>query len=275
MGSLDGERIVVTGASRGLGEAMAIGYAREGARLVLAARSRDDLDRVRALCAAAGAEVHVQIADVADEDQVAALVAFAVAQLGGIDVFVANAGTSYPGLTDKRYTTLDTYDTDIVDRVMRVNAIGMWLCMKHALPVLPDQHGSFIAIGSETGRIARAGSGIYAVSKACVDVLVAIAAGEAAERGVRVNCLTPGGMVDTHLFGPDKMPEFLKHLPMGYSETDVIVPAAIWLAGDGSRGVTGAQLAGRDFNAAGPEQILAQLTASAGGAAPTAVVGSV
>ncbi len=274
MGTLKDKRIVVTGASRGLGEAMAVGYAREGARLMLAARSADDLERVRGLCQAEGAEVHVCVTDVAEEAQVEALVQSAVAELGGIDVFVANAGTSYPGLTDKRYTTLDTYDADIVERVMKVNAIGMWLCMKAALPVLPEG-GSFIGVGSETGRMARAGSGIYAVSKACVDVLVTIAAGEQAERGVRVNCLTPGGMVDTHLFGPDKMPEMLKHLPMGYSEPEVIVPAAIWLAGDVSRPVTGAQLSGRHFNATGAEAVLIELTG--GDAAPgrTAVTGSV
>lgn len=274
MAALQDKRIVVTGASRGLGEAMAVGYAREGARLVLAARSRDDLERVRALCADAGAEVHVCVTDVAEEDQVQSLVRAAVAELGGIDVFVANAGTSYPGLTDKRYTTLDTYDADIVERVMRVNAIGMWSCMKAAIPVL-DEGASFIAIGSETGRIARAGSGIYAVSKACVDVLVTIAAGEAAERGVRVNCLTPGGMVDTHLFGPDKMPEHLKQLPMGYSEPGVIVPAAVWLASDESRAVNGAQLSGRHFNATGAAQVLAELAGDTGAAGSTAVAGSV
>lgn len=274
MGALQDKRIVVAGASRGLGEAMAVGYAREGARLVLAARSEEDLERVRGLCADAGAEVHVCVTDVAEETQVEALVRTAVAELGGIDVFVANAGTSYPGLTDKRYTTLDTYDADIVERVMRVNAIGMWLCMKAAIPALTEG-GSFIAIGSETGRIARAGSGIYAVSKACVDVLVTIAAGEAAEHGVRVNCLTPGGMVDTHLFGPDKMPDYLKQLPMGYSEPDVIVPAAIWFASDDSRDVTGAQLSGRHFNATGAEGVLAELSGGNAASGPTAVAGSV
>lgn len=260
MGELQGRRIVVTGASRGLGEAMAYGFAEQGADLVLAARASADLDRVAARCREAGSRtVLVQPTDVAAAADVEALVARAVEELGGIDCFVANAGTSYPGLTDKRYTSLDTYDVEIVQRVMDVNAVGMWLSMKYALPVL-GEGGSFIAVGSETGRMARAGSGIYAVSKLCVDALVTIAAGENAERDVRVNCLTPGGMVDTHLFGPDKMPEHLKNLPMGYSEPDVIVPAAVWLAGDASRTVTGAQLSGRHFNQAGAEAVLAELS---------------
>lgn len=248
MSELNGKVVVITGATRGLGEAMALGFAGEGARVVLSGRTKDDLDRVAAACTAAGATaVESVVTDVAREEDVQALVARTIEAFGKLDVFIANAGTSYPALTSKRYTDLPSYDLDIVEQIFDVNVIGMWLCMKAALPVM-ESGSSFIAIGSETGRIARAGSGLYAVSKACVDVLTTIAAGENAERGVRVNCLTPGGMVDTHLFGPDKMPEFLKQMPMGYSEPDVIVPAALWLASADSAGVNGAQLAGKDFN---------------------------
>lgn len=247
MGVLDGKTAVITGASRGLGEAMAVGYAQEGASLMLASRSATDLDRVAGQCRAAGAAaVEVVPTDITDEPQVQALVRAALDRLGGVDVFVANAGVAVPGLTDKRYTTLDTYELDVVEELFRVNAIGMWLCMKAALPVM-TAGGSFIAVGSEVGRIARAGSGVYAVTKNCVDVLTTIASAEMAEAQVRVNCLTPGGMVDTYLFGPNKMPDAIKQR-VPYSEPDVIVPAAIWLASDDSIGVTGAQIAGKDFN---------------------------
>lgn len=263
MGSLDEKVAVVTGASRGLGEAMARGFAREGASLVLAARDEDDLARVAKACADAGAAaVQVIPTDVSVESEVRSLVQGAVDRFGRLDVFVANAGTSYGMLTDKRYTDLASYDLDVVEQMFRVNAIGMWLCMKAALPRM-SVGGSFIAIGSETGRIARAGSGVYAVTKACVDVLTTIAAGEMAEAKVRVNCLTPGGMVDTQLFGPNKMPEFLKNLPMSTTDTDIIVPAAVWLASDDSVDVTGIQLAGKDFNqtgAAGVRERLFQTT---------------
>jgi NAD(P)-dependent dehydrogenase (short-subunit alcohol dehydrogenase family) len=252
--------VVVTGASRGLGEAMARGFAAQGAHLVLAARDTADLDRVGEQCQAAGAAgVTIVPTDVTSESDVQALTAAAADGLGRLDVFVANAGTSYGMLTDKRYTDLPSYDLDIVEQLFQVNAIGMWLCMKAALPRM-KAGASFIAIGSETGRIARAGSGVYAVTKACVDVLVTIAAGDMAEKQVRVNCLTPGGMVDTQLFGPNKMPEFLKNLPMSTTDTDVIVPAALWLASDETADITGIQLAGTEFNKVGAEGILAALS---------------
>ncbi len=253
---------VVTGASRGLGEAMAVGFARAGATVVLGARTAADLDRVAERCREAGAtDVEVLVTDVAVEDDVERLAQTAVDRFGRLDVFVANAATSYGMLTDKRYTDLPSYDLDIVETMFRVNAIGMWLCMKAALPRMA-QGGSFIAIGSETGKMARAGSGVYAVTKATVDVFVAIASGEMAEQGVRVNTLMPGGMVDTQLFGPNGMPEYLKALPVSTTDTDIIVPAAVWLASDDSADITGAALSGREFNSVGADGIRARLTAA-------------
>lgn len=262
MGSLDGKVAVITGASRGLGEAMARGLARQGASLVLGARDRADLAQVAQACTSAGAEaVEVVPTDVTVESDVQSLAQAAVDGFGKLDVFIANAGTSYPSLTDKRYTDLTSYDLDVVQQMFQVNAIGVWLCMKAAFPRMTEG-GSFIAIGSETGRRAGAGSGVYAVTKACVDVLTTIGAAEMAEAKVRVNCLTPGGMVDTNLFGPNKMPEFLKNLPVSTSDTDIIVPAAVWLASDDSKDVTGISLVGKDFNVIGPAGIRARQSAA-------------
>ncbi|MGH8961652.1 MAG: SDR family NAD(P)-dependent oxidoreductase [Jatrophihabitantaceae bacterium] len=258
MARLSGKVAVITGASRGLGAAMALGYSAEGAALVLAARTVADLERVAGACREAGAaQVEVIATDVTDDGQVDALVQHSLARLGRLDVFVANAGTAVPGLTSERMTTLPSYRVDIVEQLFRVNAIGVWSCLKAALPVMAPG-GSFIAIGSELGRTAGAGSGVYAVSKACVDVLVRIAAAEAAEQQVRVNCLSPGGMADTYLFGPDRMPDYIKSRAP-WSEPEVIVPAAVWLASDESLGVTGRQLAGTDFNA-NPAELKAALS---------------
>lgn len=258
MGRLQDKVCVVTGASRGLGEAMARGFAAEGARVVLAARSVDDLERVAKECEVAGAaSVRVVPTDITDPAQVASLVAGVVDGEGRIDCFVANAGTSYGMLTDKRYKELFTYDLEIVEQVLRVNVVGTWLCMKEALPAMADG-SSFVIVGSETGRMASAGSGIYAVSKVTNDTLTLIASKEMAERGVRVNRLTPGGMVDTQLFGPNGMPDHLKqHVP--WSETDVIVPAAVWLASDDSVGFTGCFVVAKEFNARSIEETKAAL----------------
>jgi 3-oxoacyl-[acyl-carrier protein] reductase len=260
MGALTDKVVVVTGASRGLGEAMAIAYAEQGADLVLAARTLDDLERVQKACVAAGAgSVTIAQTDVTSEADIEQLVGSVIEHDGRIDVFVANAGTSYGMLTDKRYKELHTYDLDIAEQILRVNALGAWLCMKHALPAMTDG-SSFILIGSETGRMLSPGSGFYAISKATAEALATMAAKEVAERGVRVNILSPGGMVDTQLFGPTGMPEFLKQavppLP-----PEIIAPPAIWLASDESIGVTGATLSGRAWPTKTPAEWKQELTA--------------
>lgn len=260
MGVLNGKVAVVTGASRGLGEAMAVGFATAGASVALAARTETDLQRVAERCravAAGTARMLVVPTDVAEPDAASALVDAVEAQLGSLDVFVANAGVAVPSLTSDRPKTLDAYDYDLAAELLRINTLGTWLSMKTALPAMRDG-ASFIAIGSELGRLAMAGSGVYAVSKASVDVLVRIAAAENADRGVRVNELSPGGMVDTHLFGPHKMPEGMKaHL--AWSEPEVIVPAALWLASDDSTGVNGRHLVAKEFNARPVAETLALL----------------
>jgi 3-oxoacyl-[acyl-carrier protein] reductase len=257
MADLDGKVIVVTGASRGLGEAMAIGYAREGAAVVLASRTVSDLESVAGACKEAGASsVSVVPTDITDESQVQRLVDQTIAAQGRIDVFVANAGTSYANLTDKRYRELISYDLDVARQLFEINVLGTWLCMKSALPVM-KQGSSFIAIGSETGRALYPGAGMYAITKAAIDAMSTLVARESAQNGVRVNVLSPGGMVDTQLFGPDKMPEWLKqqHPPL---PADVIVPAALWLASDESAGVIGALISGKEFNA-DPDALKAKL----------------
>lgn len=243
MGTLDNKIAVVTGASRGLGEELAVAFAGEGAHVVLAARTVDDLERVASRCGTAT----VRPTDITAEDDVRRLVSDTVAEQGRIDVFVANAGASYLNMTEKRYTALHTYDLEIVEELFRLNSVGTWLCLRHALPAMQDG-SSFIAIGSSTGRAASAGSGIYAVSKATIDVMVRIASKEMSEAGVRVNCLGPGGMVDTHLFGPNKMNEHMKQLPF-IRPIDVMNDAAVWLASDDSGAVTGQIFEATDFNA--------------------------
>ncbi|MCS7003576.1 MAG: SDR family oxidoreductase, partial [Dehalococcoidia bacterium] len=106
---------------------------------------------------------------------------------------------------------------------------------------------AIIVIGSGTGRGGSTGNAVYGASKAGVDALAIMAAKYGEKVGVRVNCLDPGGMVDTYLFGPNKMPEFLKRI--SHLQPDVIVPAAVWLASDESRDVTGGFITATDFNA--------------------------
>lgn len=247
MSQLKGRTVVITGASRGLGEAMAMGCAREGAALVLAARSADDLDRVAASCIAQGAPAAIVVpTDIGDEAQVENLVATATLELDRVDAFIANAAITAPNLAEEPMVTLDSYDFDVASQILRVNTLGTWLCMKHALPALATG-GSFVVVGAGFAGFQRRGSGFLGVSKAANSALVRIASAEWADRGIRVNELTPGGMVDTHLFGPSGMPPLLKQR-MPVLEPEVIVPAAVWLVGDASSGVTGTSVTAIEFN---------------------------
>lgn len=256
MNVLQDRVIVLTGASRGLGEAMAVGLAAEGAALVLAARTVPDLQRVAERCTELGAAAVLSVgADVTMENDVKELFQVALEKFGRIDAFVANAGVSPASLSGAQPRSLKDYDFETVQRMFAVNSIGVWLCMKEALAQM-GTGGSFIAIGS--GMPGSSSGGMLSVTKGCVDMLVALGAGETDATGVRVNCLAPGGMVNTHLFGPNKMPERLRQLPMSH-EPEIIVPAAVWLASSASAGVNGAQLTGVEFNAIGAQGILAKL----------------
>ena len=233
--------------------------------VALGARTVSDLERVAAACKEAGAASATPVeCDITDAAQTEALVDTAIAENGTLDCFVANAGTSYSNLTDKRYRELHSYDLDIVQRLFEINVVGTWLSLKTALPkVAPG--GSFLFIGSETHRVAYPGAGVYALTKAVHDVMTRIASKEVAEQGIRVNCLSPGAMVDTHLFGPNKMPDFLKQ--HGYLEPDVMGPAAVGLASDDSRDVTGQLVVAKDFNESGPDPIIAAAKEAAARAA--------
>lgn len=260
MNTLEGKVIVVTGASRGLGEAISVGFAAEGATVVLAARTESDLERVAERCRQAGAASVLTVrTDITQEADVEALAQAALDRFGRLDVFVADAGVSPLSLSGTQPRRLQDYDLDVVRQMFAVNAIGMWLCIKAAFARM-SEGGSFIAIGSGSPGSAR--GGMLSVTKSCVDLLVSIGAAELSEKHVRVNCLAPGGMVDTRLFGPDGMPDYLKHLP-SVTEPESIVAAAVWLASPGSAGISGIQLTGTEFNATGVDGVQARLRSAA------------
>ena len=262
LSELDGKVIIVTGASRGLGEAMAVGYAEAGATLILAARTGSDLERVADDCRNAGAAaVTVIVTDVCEDEAVEHLVTETMRLHGRIDVFVANAGIGPAGASDKRYNELTSYDLDAVQAILATNLGGPWLCMKHALPVMQDG-SAFITIGSSTGRMTFPGTGIYGVSKAGLYQLTMIAAQEVGPEGITVNCLSPGGAIDTPFFGPAGMPESLKKYTDG-AAASIMVPAAVWLASDDARDINGAWVRARQFNELGPEGLRAAIADAA------------
>jgi NAD(P)-dependent dehydrogenase (short-subunit alcohol dehydrogenase family) len=239
MGRLDGKVAVITGAGGGMGREAALLFAEEGASVCVA-----DIDGEAAERTAADArEAFAVQADVSDAASVEALMRAAADRYGGIDVLYNNAGISPPDDA----SILDT-DPQAWERVLGVNATGVFLCCKYGLPHLLERGGgsvinvaSFVALlGAATSQIA------YTASKGAVLSLTRELAVEFARRGVRVNALCPGP-VETPLLlriwgdDPAAAQRRLVHLPMGrLAKPREIVAAALFLASDESSYVNGA-----------------------------------
>jgi NAD(P)-dependent dehydrogenase (short-subunit alcohol dehydrogenase family) len=242
MGRLDGKVCVITGAGGGMGREAAILFTEEGAKVCAADMNLEAAEETVGLCS--GEAFAVQ-ANVAEESDVRALMEAAAERFGGIDVLYNNAGIS----PDDDASVLDT-SVEAWERVMGVNARGVFLCCKHGIPYLLERGGgsvinvaSFVAIlGAATSQIA------YTASKGAVLALSRELAVQFARRGVRVNALCPGP-VETplllNIFGND--PAALErrriHWPTGrLAKPREIVNAALFLASDESSYVNGATL---------------------------------
>lgn len=194
IGLLQGQAAIVTGAGRGIGRAIALMLAREGARVALAARSAQELEAVRAEIAESGGEAACFSTDVSVEDQVCGLVRGAAERFGRLDILVNNAGI---GL----YRPLDGYPTEDWDRVMAVNARGTFLACREAIPYLRQQPVSHIVnVVSVLGHKGYVNQGAYTASKHAILGLSKVLGKEHQKDGIQVHAVWPGG-VDTELIG--------------------------------------------------------------------------
>jgi NAD(P)-dependent dehydrogenase (short-subunit alcohol dehydrogenase family) len=197
MRRLEGKLALVTGASTGIGRAIAERFAGEGAAVAVAAHTNraaaeETLRRVEA----AGSEGLVVLGDVADAAQAERIVAESVAALGGLDILVNNAGI------DDTRGPVDVADLDVAvwDRISAVNLRGPFLVSKYALPHLVAKGGgAVLGIGSVGGLIAWPGTSAYSAAKAGLHALIRTIAVEYATRGVRANCICPGVIEGTAL----------------------------------------------------------------------------
>ncbi|HJN92406.1 MAG TPA: SDR family NAD(P)-dependent oxidoreductase [Dehalococcoidia bacterium] len=186
---LDGKVAVVTGANQGIGQGVAEAFAREGAKVVMAARRAKELDAAAAAIRSAGGEASVVPADISLESDVLSLVQGAVDLYGTLDVIVNNAGVTGP--------IGPIWELDVADfqQCLDVNLTGMWLCCREAVKVMKEkQSGKIINIGSITGKRPAATRTAYCASKMGVVGLTRSLALEVGEFNINVNCISPGGV---------------------------------------------------------------------------------
>ena len=230
--------VVITGASRGLGRALALACAREGANLVVNSRNEDSLRPVAEEAEEAGSGVLAIPADVSDEADVEKLVDGAVQRFGRVDVLINNAGLLGPRVP------IEEYPEDEWRRVLDANLTAPFLLSKALIPHMPEG-GSIINVTSGVSVEGRAEWGAYSVSKFGVEGLTQILAAELEDRGIRVNSVDPGGMRTEMRAAayPDEDP------------TTRITPEEntavfLYLASDESRGVTGERFKAQEFQQA-------------------------
>jgi NAD(P)-dependent dehydrogenase (short-subunit alcohol dehydrogenase family) len=234
---------IITGASRGLGRAVAVRFAREGARVALCSRDANAVEEAARDIRRAGGEVLAMKADVSSDREVDRLVGQTLKTFERIDTLVNNAGVLIPKMPLQQVRITDW------DLTMAVNLRGPFLCLRAVLPhMLARREGSIINVSSGAGKREAPLWGPYAVSKFGVEGLTLVAAGEARGHGVRVNAVNPGGARTTMraMAYPGEDPTTL---PAPEELTGVFV----YLASPASREVTGQSLDARDWLAAHPE----------------------
>ncbi|WP_030165635.1 SDR family oxidoreductase [Spirillospora albida] len=235
---LQGKTALVTGASRGIGKATAVALAAEGANVVLSSRKQDALDEVAKEIRAEypGVGVLAKAAHVGDPEQAEACVDAAVAEFGGLDVLVNNAGTS------PHFGPMTEIEPAAAEKTVQVNqfAVVLWtqLAWKKSMR---ERGGAVINIASVGGLVTEHGIGYYNATKAAVIHLSRQFAMELAPR-VRVNCIAPG-LVKTALaraLWEENEEQISKYMPLGrLGEPEDIAKAAVFLAGDASSWMTG------------------------------------
>ncbi len=237
MGKLTGKVVLVTGGSRGIGRAIALAYAREGAKIFICARREADLEQAADEIRAAGGEASWISADISKTREVKRLMREVRRLYGTVHVLVNNASILGPRETIVRYPLSDW------ERVMRVNLTALFGVTKEVLGMMiPQKEGSIINLSSGVGRVGKARWGAYAASKFGVEGFTQVLADEVREWNIRVNAVNPGG-TRTEMRAEAYPQEDPLTLPVAGEITGVFV----YLASPESEGVTGKSFEARDW----------------------------
>ncbi|MBV9440272.1 MAG: 3-oxoacyl-ACP reductase FabG [Candidatus Eremiobacteraeota bacterium] len=235
---MTGKVAVVTGASRGIGRAVAVDLARNGADVALFGRDEGALAQTQAACREARADSRATLhaVDVSDEPSVHAAIGAVLAEHGRIDVAVANAGQSQDGLI-LRFKRAD------LERLLDVNLkSAFYLSAAVAKPMVKQRGGAIVFVSSIVGLAGNPGQSAYAASKAGLLGLAKSLAKELGSRGIRVNAVAPG-LIETAM--TSTMPEtarkhYLEAIALGRAGApEDVAPVVTFLASDAARYVTG------------------------------------
>ncbi|MEA2603335.1 MAG: hypothetical protein QOF89_4327 [Acidobacteriota bacterium] len=239
---LAGKVVVVTGASRGIGEAIATAFAAAGARLVLASRKAEGLEPVAGQIRAQGGEALAVPCHTGRAADVEALAAQAMKVYGGVDVLVNNAATN-PHFGPLLQATESHWD-----KTFEVNVKGYVHAIRACLPLMRERGGGAIVnVASVAGLVPHGGLGVYGVSKAAVIMLTRTLAMELAPENVRVNAIAPG-LIQTRFSealwtSPEARERALRAIPQRrLGQPEDLVGAVLYLASAAARFTTGAVL---------------------------------
>lgn len=241
-GRLEGKVAVITGASSGIGEATALLFAEEEAKVVLGARRIEKLEKLADQIKKDGGEVTVKATDVSVEKDIKELIEFAIKTYSQIDVLVNNAGIT-GGLA-----ALEDQDGDDWIKVYQTNVLGMVYAIKHVSTYMKERKkGSIVNVSSVAGIRSGAGGNAYSASKGAVNNLTMTTACDLGEFNVRVNAVCPG-LIETEMTKPvfDYARDKGKESKLGsrcelrrYGTPDEIAAAILFLASDDASYITG------------------------------------
>jgi len=228
---------MVTGGTRGIGRAVAVGYAKEGAAVACCGRDETELARLVTEIGAQAGVARGFVADLVHPEEGVRVVGEVVRDFGTIDVLVNNASVLGPRIEVTQYP-LDEWEV-----VLRVNLTAPFVLAKEVMPImLREGHGSIINVSSGVGRTGKAAWGAYAVSKFGVEGLTQVLAAEMKIFNIRVNSLNPGATRTSM-----RAAAYPEEDPLTLPAPTALVDGFVYLASDESRHVTGQSLDARDW----------------------------
>lgn len=238
MANLNGKVAVVTGASKGIGAAVALRLAADGAAVVVNySRSAEQAQQVVARIKEKGGKAVAVQADVSDPAQVKTLFAKAVETFGTVDVLINNAGVF-------EFRPLDQIDVEHIDRQFKLNVTGLIFASQEAARIFGDRGGRIVNISSVVAQTPPAGGSVYSATKGAVDTITRALAAELGSRKILVNAVAPGATASEgfhEMEGSGDLTEYAKsRTPLArLGEPSDIADAVAFFASDDARWVTG------------------------------------